>query len=160
MVTFSSSGNSGVNNFGFGASGYESVGVKLTDGLTPDFTGTYGTTISLGIKADGSDAAGTGEYKGFVQTAGGSTTFTDATSFTFVEGEGDYTNTEFNLPADEEQFNVASKSMDWALLAWDLDQMLRKLVKYHPEEYDHKALDHIREEIHNIMEEKGLQFPG
>ena len=101
MVTFSSSGNSGVNNFGFGASGYESVGVKLTDGLTPDFTGTYGTTISLGIKADGSDAAGTGEYKGFVQTAGGSTTFTDATSFTFVEGEGDYTNTEFNLPAEE-----------------------------------------------------------
>ena len=66
---------------------------------------------------------------------------------------------EFNLPEDEEQFIVASKSMDWALLAWDLDQMLRKLVKYHPEEYDHKALDHIREEIHNIMEERGLQFP-
>ena len=66
---------------------------------------------------------------------------------------------EFNLPEDEEQFIVASKSMDWALLVWDLDQMLRKLVKYHPEEYDHKALDHIREEIHNIMEEKGLQFP-
>ncbi len=67
---------------------------------------------------------------------------------------------EFNLPADEEQFNVASKAMEWALLAWDPDQMLRKLVKYHPEEYDHKALDHIREEIHNIMEEKGLQFPA
>ena len=67
---------------------------------------------------------------------------------------------EFNLPEDEEQFNVASKSMDWALLAWDLDQMVRKLVKYHPEEYDTKTLEHIREEIHNIMEEKGLQFPG
>ena len=26
---------------------------------------------------------------------------------------------EFNLPVDEEQFNVAAKSMDWALLAWD-----------------------------------------
>jgi myo-inositol catabolism protein IolC len=50
--------------------------------------------------------------------------------------------------------------MDWALLAWDLDQMIRSLLKYHPEEYDHKALDHVREEIHNIMEEKGLQFPA
>ena len=67
---------------------------------------------------------------------------------------------EFNLPEDEEQFNVASKAMDWSLLAWDLDQMVRSLLKYHPEEYDTKTLDHIREEIHNIMEEKGLQFPA
>jgi hypothetical protein len=33
-------------------------------------------------------------------------------------------------------------------------------VKYHPEEYDTKTLEHIREEIYNIMEEKGLQFPA
>jgi len=67
---------------------------------------------------------------------------------------------EFDLPEDEEQFNVASKSMDWALLTWDLDQMIRKLVKYHPEEYDTKTLEHVQEEILNIMEEKGLQFPA
>ena len=66
---------------------------------------------------------------------------------------------EFNLPADEEQFNVAVKSMDWALLAWDLDQSIRSLLKYHPEEYDTKTLEHIKEEILNIMEENGLQFP-
>ena len=67
---------------------------------------------------------------------------------------------EFELPADEEQFNVASKSMDWALLAWDLDQMVRKLVKYHPEEYDTKTLEYIREELRDFMEERGLQFPA
>ena len=66
---------------------------------------------------------------------------------------------EFNLPNDKEQFDVAARAMEWALLVWDLDQMVRKLVKYHPEEYDTKTLEHIREEIHNIMEEKGLQFP-
>ncbi len=66
---------------------------------------------------------------------------------------------EFNLPADEEQFNVAVKSMDWALLAWDLDQSIQSLLKYHPEEYDTKTLEHIKEEILNIMEENGLQFP-
>ena len=65
----------------------------------------------------------------------------------------------FNLPEDKEEFDVASKGMDWALLAWDIDQSIRSLLKYHPEEYDYKALDHIQEEIHNIMEEKGLQFP-
>ena len=69
-------------------------------------------------------------------------------------------NLEYNLPEDQEQFNVSSKGMDWALLVWDLDQMVRKLVKYHPEEYDTKTLDHVREEIHNIMEERGLQFPA
>ena len=65
----------------------------------------------------------------------------------------------FNLPEDKEQFDVAAKAMDWALLAWDIDQSIRSLLKYHPEEYDHKALDHIRDEIHDMMEERGLQFP-
>jgi len=66
---------------------------------------------------------------------------------------------EFILPEDKEQFDVAAKAMDWALLAWDIDQSIRSLLKYHPEEYDHKALDHIRDEIHDMMEERGLQFP-
>jgi uncharacterized protein YllA (UPF0747 family) len=52
--------------------------------------------------------------------------------------------------------------MDWALLAWDIDQMIRSLLKYHPEKYKtgEQALEHIREEIYNIMDEKGLQFPA
>ena len=28
----------------------------------------------------------------------------------------------FNLPEDQEQFNAATKAMEWALLVWDLDQ--------------------------------------
>ena len=37
---------------------------------------------------------------------------------------------EFNLPEEEEQFNVASKGMDWALIVWELDQNLRNKLKY------------------------------
>ena len=37
---------------------------------------------------------------------------------------------EFNLPEDEEQFNTASKGMDWALVAWDMDQILRDKLKH------------------------------
>jgi hypothetical protein len=68
---------------------------------------------------------------------------------------------QFNLPDDEEQFNVAVKSMDWALLAWDVDQIIRNLLKNHSEEYKtgELALEHIQEEIRDLMEEKGLQFP-
>jgi hypothetical protein len=68
---------------------------------------------------------------------------------------------EFNLPEDKEQFDVAAKAMDWALLVWDLDQSIRALMKYHPEEYKTgvQALEHIRDDIRDLMEEKGLQFP-
>ena len=51
--------------------------------------------------------------------------------------------------------------MDWALLVWELDNSIRNLLKYHPEEYktSTEALEHIRRDIVEIMEEKGLQFP-
>ncbi len=69
---------------------------------------------------------------------------------------------EFELPEDKEEFDAASKGMDWALLAWDIDQMIRSLLKYHPEEYKtgEQALEHIREELRDFMEERGLQFPA
>lgn len=64
---------------------------------------------------------------------------------------------EFNLPEDQEQFNVAVKAMDWALLAWDIDQSLRKLLKYDPEK---TGTIQIKEKLLDIMEERGLQFPA
>ena len=67
---------------------------------------------------------------------------------------------EFNLPEDQEQFNVAVKAMDWALLAWDIDQSLRKLLKYDPEKTGEQTLEHIKEKLLDIMEERGLQFPA
>ena len=68
---------------------------------------------------------------------------------------------EFELPDDKVEFDTASKAMDWAILAWDIDQSIRTLQKYHPEEYKtgEQAFEHIRDEIHDLMEERGLQFP-
>ena len=67
----------------------------------------------------------------------------------------------FDLPDDKIEFEAATKSMDWAILAWDIDQSIRSLLKYHPEEYKtgEQAFEHIRDEIHDLMEERGLQFP-
>ena len=79
-------------------------------------------------------------------------------------------NLEYNLPEDQEEFNVGVKAMDWAILAWDIDQSIRSLLRYgvpsdnsetgtgtmNPDE----ALEHLRDQLHDIMEEKGLQFPA
>jgi len=67
----------------------------------------------------------------------------------------------YNLPEDEEPFAVATKAMDWALLAWDIEQELRNLIKYNPKEFETgvSALEHIRAKLADIMDERGLQFP-
>ena len=64
---------------------------------------------------------------------------------------------EFNLPEEVEQFNAANKGMDWALLAWDIDQFIRNKIKY--EQDRDGALQLVRNELTFQMEEKGLQYP-
>ena len=64
---------------------------------------------------------------------------------------------EFNLPEEEEQFDVATKAMDWALLAWDIDQFIRNKIKY--EQDRDGVLQLVRNELNFQMEEKGLNFP-
>lgn len=68
---------------------------------------------------------------------------------------------EFNLPEDEEQFNVASKAMDWALIAWDIEQQCRDWVKYDNHQFKtiEEALQGVRDIINEAMAEKGVRFP-
>ena len=63
---------------------------------------------------------------------------------------------EFNLPNDKEQFDVAAKAMDWALLVWDIDQFIRNKIKY--EQDRDGVLQLVRNELRHKMEESGLQF--
>jgi hypothetical protein len=69
---------------------------------------------------------------------------------------------EFELPADEEQFNIASKAMDWALIAWDIDQQCRDWVKYDNHQFKsiEEALQGVRDIINEAMAEKGVRFPS
>ena len=61
---------------------------------------------------------------------------------------------EYNLPEDQEQFDVASKSMDWALLVWDIEQFMRNKIKY--DQDTNGVLQLVRDRLHFQMEEKGL----
>ena len=64
---------------------------------------------------------------------------------------------EFDLPEDEELFQVADRGMDWALLVWHIDQFIRNKIKY--EQDREEVLQLVRNELTFQMEEKGLQFP-
>ena len=70
---------------------------------------------------------------------------------------------EFDLPGDEEQFNVASKAMNWALLAWDIDQHIRNRVKYQTEKLHTSSakeeLELLRESLNEMLIVSGLQYP-
>ena len=69
---------------------------------------------------------------------------------------------EFILPDDKVEFDTATKAMDWAILAWDLDQYIRNRLKYQSEKLDTSSakeeLEIIRNELHILMEDSGLQF--
>ena len=66
----------------------------------------------------------------------------------------------FNLPEDKEEFDVASKGMDWALVAWDMDQLLRNKLKYEEHGTDtEKTLEEVRELLYDLMDVKNLTFP-
>tara|TARA_B100000949_G_C14151935_1_gene395205 strand:+ start:166 stop:390 length:225 start_codon:yes stop_codon:yes gene_type:complete len=69
---------------------------------------------------------------------------------------------EFNLPEDKEEFNVASKAMDWAVLAWDIDQQCRNWIKYEEKRQEavEDVLQSIRDMIHDAMYERGVSFPA
>ena len=67
---------------------------------------------------------------------------------------------EFNLPEDEEQFDAANRGMDWALVVWDLDQLLRNKLKYEEHVTDiRKTLEEVREVLYDLMDVKNLTFP-
>jgi len=68
---------------------------------------------------------------------------------------------EFNLPEDEEQFDVASRGVDWALIVWDIDQLLRKKLKYEEHVRDTRnTLEELRKTLNDMLADKGLKYPS
>ena len=64
---------------------------------------------------------------------------------------------EFDLPEDKEEYDAASRGMDWALLVLHIDQFIRNKIKY--EQDREGVLQLVRNELNFQMEEKGLTFP-
>lgn len=65
---------------------------------------------------------------------------------------------EFNLPDDKEDFDLATKALDWYSVAWDMDQYLRSRIKYEDSLTDeaHEVLQDARTKLREIINEKGV----
>jgi len=68
---------------------------------------------------------------------------------------------EFELPEDKENFDASAKGMDWAIVAWDLDQLLRKKLKYGNLLPNTTAeLEEIRDTLNEMLADRGLTYPS
>ena len=67
---------------------------------------------------------------------------------------------EFNLPEEKEEFDAASKGMDWALVAWEIDQHLRNELKYGNLSSDGRIrLEKTRTALNDMIADRGLVYP-
>lgn len=71
---------------------------------------------------------------------------------------------EFNLPEDQQDFNLATKGSAWHFVAWKMDQWLRQQYKYTPDgEYNvdrYNAYVEAREKLFELMQENGVNLEG
>ena len=69
---------------------------------------------------------------------------------------------EFNLPEDQQEFNLATKGSNWWNVCWDMDQWLRAQYKYMPDEkYSKDKYDtyvEARDKLFELMQENGVSL--
>jgi hypothetical protein len=67
----------------------------------------------------------------------------------------------FNLPDDQEDFNIALDGGKWALSMFELDQWLRSQIKHPPEgmsDDTYKAFEDARDQLYEILNENQLRL--
>lgn len=68
---------------------------------------------------------------------------------------------EFNLPDDQDQYDLVNKAWNFWNVLYELDQELRAKTKYAPddlpkEKYD--AYEEIRDKLHELMSENNINL--
>jgi len=67
---------------------------------------------------------------------------------------------EFELLEDKEQFDVATRGMDWALVVWDMDQIMHKKIKYAELSDDSRlVIEELRLTMSDMLINRGLLYP-
>ena len=67
---------------------------------------------------------------------------------------------EFNLPEDQPEFNTALQGSDWKHVCWQMDQYLRKRVKYDESlsEEQLEVYEDMRGEFWRMMKESNVDL--
>lgn len=61
---------------------------------------------------------------------------------------------EFNLPEDNQEFELASKALKMYSTLWDLDVWLRSEIKYNDKEH----LEVVRDKLRELMNDNRIDF--
>ena len=61
---------------------------------------------------------------------------------------------EFNLPEENQEFELMSKSLKMYSTLWDLDVWLRSEIKYNDKEH----LEVVREKLRELMNDNRIDF--
>ena len=67
----------------------------------------------------------------------------------------------FNLPDDQEDFNIALDGSKWALSMWELNNWLRSQIKHPPEgmsDDTYKAFEDTRDQLYEILNQNQLKL--
>lgn len=65
----------------------------------------------------------------------------------------------FDLPEEKEEFTLASKGPDLWSVVFEMDQWLRKQLKYGHTFFDtNEALEATRDKLNHIMDENGISI--
>ena len=67
---------------------------------------------------------------------------------------------EFELPKEQQKFDTATRGMDWALVVWDMDQIMHKKVKYAELSDDSRlVIEDLRLTMSDMLINRGLLYP-
>jgi hypothetical protein len=68
---------------------------------------------------------------------------------------------EFNLPDDDQEYNLANNSYNFWRVLYELDQELRAKTKYAPDDMsddDYDAYQSIRDKLHELMRDNNVNL--
>jgi len=66
---------------------------------------------------------------------------------------------EFDMLEEKDDLNFALHGLDWALVAWDMDDKLRGYLKYgHKFQSIDEALETVREQLHEKIDEHNVDL--
>ena len=68
---------------------------------------------------------------------------------------------EFNLPEENDEFDLAVNAVKWYSVCWELDQYLRSKTKYAPDSMPnevYEAFNETRDKLRELLIENNVSF--
>ncbi len=65
----------------------------------------------------------------------------------------------FNLPEEKNEYDLTTRGVDWSLVSFDMDEILRGYLKHgHSFKSIDEAIQEIRNRLHDTLEDYGLNL--